>query len=63
MSAPENLCPKCEERRKQGGAGLCSECTQAVIDKNPELRALQARGKAVLDGLTRGNSRYGGNSR
>lgn len=53
------VCPKCEERHKNGGAGLCSECAQAVIDKSPELQALQAKGKAVLDGLSRGASKYG----
>ena len=56
----DKLCPDCEALKKRGGAGLCSKCAQAVIDKNPDLQVLQKKGKAFLEGFARGNSKYGG---
>lgn len=46
-------CTDCEAFRKSGGAGLCTKCTQEVIDKNPELQKLQKKGKAVIESFSK----------
>ena len=52
-------CAQCEDWWKNGGVGYCATCMQKIVDKNPELQELQKKGKAVLEGLTRGNTEYG----